>query len=327
METAMTTRATARSAATHFLRVADLGEGELLRLLDVSAEMKAGPPHWVRERRGESVACYFNKPSTRTRVSFETAAYRLGMLPILLRPDELQLSRGEPLSDTGRVLSSYCAAIVVRTFEQSDLEELAGASSVPVINALTDLHHPCQALADLLTIREHCGRLEGLNLTYVGDGNNVAHSLLEACALVGMNVVVACPLGYEPDGGVADHAAEIAAGRGGSVRISNDPREGVRNADIVYTDVWVSMGEESERLKRVTELRDFQVNLELMALANPEAIFMHCLPAHRGQEVSAAVIDGPRSVVFDQAANRLPTEQAVLATATAGRGFNHQGLR
>jgi len=234
----------------------------------------------------------------------------------------MPLGRGEPISDTARVLSSYCDAIVVRTCEQSDVEEMAAAASVPVINALTDLHHPCQALADLLTIREHFGRLEGIKLAYLGDGNNVAHSLLEAGAIAGMDVVAVCPPGYQPDAAIVSAAKERAARDGARVEVVADPRQGVIDADVVYTDVWVSMGEATERLKRVTELREYQVNSDLMSLARPEAIFMHCLPAHRGQEVSAEVIDGPQSLVFEQAANRLPTEQAVLqslTSAAAGR--------
>jgi ornithine carbamoyltransferase len=238
------------------------------------------------------------------------------MLPIMLRPDELQLGRGEPLADTARVLSSYTAAIVVRTFAQATLEELADAASIPVVNALTDDHHPCQALADLLTLRRHYGDLEGIRLAYVGDGNNVAHSLMEAGALAGMHVTVATPRGYEPDPDVTTVTMELAGAHGGSIDVMHDPRRAVTDADAVYTDVWVSMGEDAEHERRVRDLQAYQVNDSLMRAAAPEAVFMHCLPAHRGLEVTAEVIDGPSSIVWEQAANRLPTEQATLRTLT-----------
>jgi ornithine carbamoyltransferase len=244
-------------------------------------------------------------------VSFEAAAHRLGALPIMLRPDELQLGRGEPIADTARVMSSYCAAIVIRTFAQRDVQEMAEAASVPVINALTDDHHPCQALADLLTLRECFGGLEGLQVAYVGDGNNVAHSLMEAATLAGFELWLACPPGYRPD-------EEIASRAGDAVHVVADPREAVAGAQAVYTDVWVSMGDEEERTRRLADLTAYRVDADLMALAAPEAVFLHCLPAHRGEEVTADVIDGPRSAVWQQAANRLPTEQAVLFSLTTG---------
>ena len=300
---------TTLTAQRHLLRISDLDAGELRRLLDLAQTCKREPLAFSDALRGESVACFFSKPSTRTRVSGEAAIWRLGALPIMMRPDELQLGRGEPISDTARVLGAYCAAIFIRTFAQADVEALAEHAGVPVVNALTDDHHPCQALADLLTIREHLGRLDGIRVAYVGDGNNVAHSLMEAGALAGMEVVVACPPGYEPDG-------DIAAATG--TRVTHDPREAVRGAQVVYTDVWVSMGEDAERAARESALEAFRVTPALMAGALPGAIFMHCLPAHRGEEVAAAVIDGPQSVVFDQAANRLPTEQAVLYALTTG---------
>lgn len=302
------------SVPTDFLRIADLDRVGLDDLLNLAAALKDHPTAMLDERRGKTVGCYFNKPSTRTRVSFEAAANRLGMLPIMLRPDELQLGRGEPIADTARVLASFVEAIVVRTFAQADLEEMAAAADVPVINALTDEHHPCQALADLLTLRERFGELEGLRLAYVGDGNNVAHSLLEAGALGGMHVAVASPPGYEPDAAIVAGAEAVAAETGGSVRITDDPAAAVDLADAVYTDVWVSMGEDAERDRRLRDLEPYRVDEALMAKASPRAVFMHCLPAHRGEEVTAAVIDGPTSVVFAQAANRLPTEGAVLAT-------------
>jgi ornithine carbamoyltransferase len=307
--------------ATHrdFLRVTDLNRGSLEGLLALAEGMKAKPHALVDIHRGQAVACFFNKPSTRTRVSFEAAACRLGMLPIMLRPDELQLGRGEPIADTARVLSSYTAAIVIRTFAQAEVEEVAAAASVPVINALTDEHHPCQALADLLTLRERFGSLEGLKVAYVGDGNNVAHSLLQAGAMVGMSVAIATPSGYRPDEEIVADAAEVAMAEGATVLVTGDPEEAVRDAHAVYTDVWVSMGEDAEREERLRDFAPYRVDPELMAHARSDAVFMHCLPAHRGEEVSAAVIDGPRSLVFQQAANRLPTEQAVLSTLIGGR--------
>jgi ornithine carbamoyltransferase len=230
----------------------------------------------------------------------------------MLRPDELQLGRGEPLADTARVLSSFAAASVVRTFAQASLEELAEAASVPVVNALTDAHHPCQALADLLTLRRHYGYLDGLRIAYVGDGNNVAHSLMEAGALAGMHVAVSTPLGYEPDRDVIRRALTLAAEHGGSIQLGHDPHSTVAGADAVYTDVWVSTGEDAERERRLRDLDAYRVDDALMRAAGPGAVFMHRLPAHRGLEVTASVVDGPSSVVWEQAANRLPTEQAAL---------------
>jgi ornithine carbamoyltransferase len=289
------------------LRIADLSPGRLEALLALSTEMKADPRGWLDALPGESVGCYFSKPSTRTRVSIEAAIHRLGALPIMLRPDELQLGRGEPIADTARVMSSYCAAIVIRTFAQRDVQQMAEAASVPVINALTDDHHPCQALADLLTLRERFGGLEGLQVAYVGDGNNVAHSLMEAAALAGFELRLACPPDYRPDD-------QITRAAGEAVNVVRDPREAVAGAQAVYTDVWVSMGDEEERARRLNDLAAYRVDRDLMALAAHDAVFLHCLPAHRGEEVAADVIDGPRSAVWQQAANRLPTEQAVLFT-------------
>jgi ornithine carbamoyltransferase len=312
------TTLTERTTATDLLRIADLTPAQVEQLLDLAARMKAKPYTWVKALRGHSLACFFEKPSTRTRVSFAAAAYRLGMLPIMLRPDELQLGRGEPIADTARVLSSYADAIVIRTFAQHTLEEMAAAARVPIINALSNEHHPCQALADLLTLRERFGRLAGLRLAYLGDGNNVAHSLMEAGALAGMHVVVATPEGYQPDPDVAAIARMIATEQGGSITLITDPRTAVVGADAVYTDVWVSMGEEAEQAQRLHNLAPYQINAEIMALARPHAVFMHCLPAHRGQEVTAEVIDGPASVVWEQAANRMPTEQAAVYLFVTG---------
>ena len=281
----------ATAAPSHLLSVSDLDAEQFAALLDLAGQMKRHPLAWRSVLDGRSVACVFAKPSTRTRVSFEAAIFRLGGLPIMLRPDELQLGRGDPISDTARVLSSYCDAIVVRTFAQSDVLELAQHASVPVINALTDEHHPCQALADCLTLQERFGTLEGLEVAYVGDCDNVATSLKEAAELTGMDLRVAAP----PD----------------------DPRAAVKDARAVYTDVWVSMGQSDTHARRA-RLEPYRVTPELMALAAPDAVFLHCLPAHRGEEVDAAVIDGPRSLVWEQAANRLPTEQALLHALVTG---------
>ncbi len=296
-----------------YLRVADLDESGFAYLLGLAAEMKADPGGWVDSQRGKTVAMYFEKPSTRTRVSFAAAATRLGMQPLGLRPDELQLGRGEPIADTARVLSSYCAAIVIRTFAQSVVEETAAAARVPVINALTDDHHPCQALADMLTLREHFGRLRGLKLAYVGDSDNVARSLVEAGALAGVEIAIASPHAFEPNARAMRAMSEFTAEHHGHVTVVEDPREAVAGADAVYTDVWVSMGAEADADRRLAVFEPYRVTEQLMAAASPDAVFMHCLPAHRGQEVEATVIDGPRSIVFAQAENRLCTEQAVLA--------------
>lgn len=289
---------------TDLLRISELEQAQLEWLLRLAADMKANPLGWVETLPGRTLACFFEKPSTRTRVSFAAAAHRLGLLPLLLRPDELQLGRGEPIADTARVLSSYTAAIVIRTFAQETIEQVAAAADVPVVNALSDQHHPCQALADVLTLQERFGELDGLRLAYVGDGNNVANSLVEIGRLTGIDVVVAAPPGFGPS----------VAG----AQVVEDPREAVEGAHAVYTDVWVSMGEEAERDERLRELAPYQVDLALMAAARPEAVFLHCLPAHRGEEVADDVIDGPQSAVWQQAANRLPTEQALLYALISG---------
>jgi ornithine carbamoyltransferase len=300
------------SMPAHVLRASDLDEEQLADVLRGAERMKRSPYGWTSALPGRTLVALFEKPSTRTRVSLASAAQRLGMLALVLGGDELQLGRGETIEDTARVLSGYCSAIAVRTFEQSKLVRLASAATVPVINALSDDHHPCQALADLLTLHEHFGRLEGLRLAYVGDATNVAHSLLEAGARAGMHVAIGCPDGYGPDRDVVAVASGLAVVHGGSVTVTDDPITAVRDADAVYTDVWVSMGDEAERDARLRDLRPYQVDAQLMSAARREAVFLHCLPAHRGQEVSADVIDGPQSIVFQQAANRLPTAQALI---------------
>ena len=298
----------------HLLRLADLDGDAVHGLLDLAARMKDEPHGFLDAFRGETVACYFEKPSTRTRVSFAAAAHRLGMLPLGLGPSELQLSRGETIADTARTLSAYAAAIVIRTFRQADVDEMARFASVPVVNALTDEHHPCQALADLLTLRERFGRLDGLRVAFVGDGSdNVAHSLIEATALTGIALVVCSPAGCRP----SDEVVLDARAAGGTVELAEDVVDGVAGVDAVYTDVWVSMGDEASAAERRESLEPFSVTPELMARAKPGAVFLHCLPAHRGEEVADEVIDGPRSVVWQQAANREPTEQALLYALVA----------
>jgi len=289
----------------HYLRVADLDADGLTAALDLAAQMKERPHGFLEAIRGDTLVCYFEKPSTRTRISFAAAAERLGMLPVVLGPADLQLGRGETIEDTARTFAGYASAVVVRTFAQETVERMAAVSRVPVVNALTDDHHPCQALADLLTLRERFGALDGLRVAFVGDFDNVTVSLAEAAPLCGFELVVACPDGYEQD----------VAG----ARVVRDPYEAVSGAHAVYTDVWVSMGDEAERSRRMGDFAPYQVDEAVMDAAREDAVFMHCLPAHRGEEVTAAVIDGPRSVVWQQAENRLPTEEAILYALVAGQ--------
>jgi ornithine carbamoyltransferase len=301
-----------------FLSIHDLDGHGLFQLLDVADGLRSDRvPR--DDLRGQTVALIFEKPSTRTRVSFEVAVAELGGYPLPLSSAELQLGRGETIADTGQVLSRYVHGIVVRTFGQDRIEELAAAASVPVINALTDHEHPCQALADLQTIRGVFGKLEGLTLAYVGDGNNVAHSLLLAGALTGMQVRVAHPEGYAPDPDVVERARTIAGSDDAAV-VTTDPIEGVDGADVVYTDVWASMGQEAEVERRTEVFAPYRVDQRLMDAASSGAMFLHCLPAHRGEEVAAEVIDGPASHVFDQAENRLHAQKALLIRLLGGVG-------
>jgi ornithine carbamoyltransferase len=296
----------------NFLSIDDLEPKELLALLDLAERVKAAPSDYADRLTGRSVALVFEKPSTRTRVSFEVAVASMGGHPLALSSSELQLGRGETIEDTGRVMSRYVDAIVLRTFGQDRLEALAQGASVPVVNSLSDYEHPCQILADLLTVREHRGSLEGHVLTYVGDGNNVTHSLLLGGTMAGMHVRAATPPGYEPIPQVVGRAQEIAGEAGGSVQVGNDPRTAAEGSDVLYTDVWASMGQEEEHTERVLVFTPFQVNADLVGRAKPDAIVMHCLPAHRGEEITDEVLDGPRSVVWDQAENRLHTQKALL---------------
>ncbi len=289
-------------------------EKDLIALLELSQSLKnrsmAGEE--AAALKGRSLAMIFEKPSTRTRVSFEVAMTELGGHALYLSPTDLQLGRGETIADTARVLSRYVDGIVYRAFRHEDMLELARHAGVPVINALDNREHPCQALADLLTVREKKGDLKGLKLAYVGDGNNVCNSLLLGCAFTGMNISVGCPDAYRPDAAILEMAKSRAAQTGGNVEVVRNPRLAVKSADVIYTDVWVSMGAEKEKKKREKVFRGYQVNKELVAVAKPECIVMHCLPAHRGMEITDEVIDSPRSVVIDQAENRLHVQKSVL---------------
>jgi ornithine carbamoyltransferase len=295
-----------------FLSVDDLTRDELAALLDRSAKVKAQPGDAAEALRGKSVALIFEKPSTRTRVSFEVAIAATGAHPVVLSSAELQLGRGETIEDTGRVLSRYVDAIVLRTFEQERLEVLAGSATVPVVNALSDFEHPCQCLADLLTVREIKGELAGRTITYLGDGNNVTHSLLLGATKMGMHVRVATPPGFEPIPQIVQRATEIAEQTGGSVLTTNDAREASAGADVLYTDVWASMGQEAEADERALVFPTYALDRSKVEVARPDVLVLHCLPAHRGQEITDEVIDGSHSAVWDQAENRLHTQKALL---------------
>ncbi|KXA99573.1 ornithine carbamoyltransferase [candidate division MSBL1 archaeon SCGC-AAA261O19] len=298
----------------HLISVQDLTDEELKEILDQAGELKekqkSGEPH--ESLRGKTLGMIFAKPSTRTRVSFETAMTQLGGHAIYLGWDTLQLGRGETISDTAQTLSRYVDAVTARLFEHEKIKELAENSGVPVINGLTDLLHPCQAISDLFTIREQKDGFEGLKLAYIGDGNNVCHSLLLSCAKVGMNTSIATPKGYEPNQEIVEKAKQKASEKSSKVKILTDPEKAAFNADVIYTDVISSMGQEEEREQRLKDFQGYQVNSELLSMAKEDVIFMHCLPAHRGEEVTAEVIDGPNSVVFDQAENRLHSQKAIL---------------
>ena len=300
----------------HFLVDTDISPAEQAEILDLADELKTHRAtdrvKAVRPLTGKSIAVLFEKHSTRTRMSFEVGISELGGHPMVIDTQNTQMSRGEPLHDTAAILSGYVDAVVMRTYGQDRLEELAANCDVPVVNALTDFSHPCQALADLQTLRELKGDLKGRTLAYVGDGNNMAHSLLLAGATAGLRVHVATPPGFEPLEQVVRHANEIGAATGGEALVMHDPREAVAGADAVYTDVWASMGQEAEEDSRALVFKPYQLDATLLAQALPDAVVLHCLPAHRGQEVSAEVIDGPRSVIWQQAENRLHAQKALL---------------
>jgi len=294
-----------------FTRVADWSRDELLRVLDLADDLKrkqqAGEEH--RLLPGRTLGMIFQKPSTRTRVSFEVGIYQLGGTGLYLSAGDLQLGRGETIKDTAVVLSRYLDAIMIRTFAQADVEELAAHASIPVINGLTDSSHPCQALADVMTIRERFGRLEGLKVVYLGDGNNVCASLMVACAKLGMDFVAATPASYRPP----EEAVRIARDAGGSVQLTDDPRGAVGAANVLYTDVWTSMGQDAEREQRLRDLAGYGIDAGLVQRASDDAIVLHCLPAHYGEEITEEVLYGPQSAVWDEAENRLHAQKALMA--------------
>lgn len=297
-----------------FLSMADFGTEEIQGILQLAAQMKAGT---VQVRCEKVLGLLFQKASTRTRVSFSVAIYQLGGQVLDLNATVTQVSRGEPTIDTARVLERYLDVVAIRTFEQQEVETFAHYAKIPVINALTDLEHPCQVLADLLTIQEEFGTLAGLTLAYLGDGNNVAHSLMLGCALMGMNVHIATPAEYKPDAGIVQRTRAIAGDRS-NVLITQDPTEAVTGAHVLYTDVWASMGQEDLAATRIPIFQPYQVNEALLAQAEPKAIVLHCLPAHREEEITDAVIEGSQSRVWDEAENRLHAQKALLASLLGG---------
>jgi len=292
------------------LSLVDLSATEVQELLHLAAQLKSGQ---VELRCNKVLGLLFYKASTRTRVSFSVAMYQLGGQVLDLNPDVTQVSRGEPVADTARVLDRYLDVLAIRTFEQQQLENFAHYAKIPVINALSDLEHPCQVLADLLTIQECFGNLSGLTLAYLGDGNNVAHSLLLGCALVGMNVRVATPPGFEPSAAIVERTRTIA-GNQTEVMLTEDPKAAATGAFVLYTDVWASMGQEAVANSRIPVFQPYQINQQLLSVAESRAIVLHCLPAHRGEEITEAVMEGPQSRVWDQAENRLHAQKALLAS-------------
>ena len=303
----------------HFISIHDITVEEFNYLMELAIKLKkehkAGIKHTMLE--GKTLGMIFTKSSTRTRISFEVGMYQLGGHPMYLNANDMQLGRGESIYDTANVMSRFVDGIMIRTYDHQDVLDLAKFGSVPVINALTDYLHPCQAMADLMTVYEHKGTLKGLKLAYVGDGNNVAHSLLFACAKAGMHMSVATPVGYECDKDVVLQAQEDAKETGAQISVFNDPVEAMKDADVVCTDTWTSMGQEAEKAERVKIFQSYQVNKELFSHAKDDAIFIHCLPAYRGYEVTDDIIDGPMSVVFDEAENRMHAQKAILVALMA----------
>ncbi|MCA9488270.1 MAG: ornithine carbamoyltransferase [Myxococcales bacterium] len=298
----------------HLIRIPDWSVAEVADVLRLAAEVKAEPKRFRKALDGQTLAMIFQKSSTRTRVSFEVGMHQLGGTALFLSSRDIQLGRGEPISDTAQVLSRYVDGIMARTYAHADVVGLAEHGTVPVINGLTDFNHPCQALADLQTIQERLGDLAGKKLTYVGDGNNMAHSLMMAAVRTGMHFACASPRNYTMDADYVALARELAEETGATVTETDPPSEGVAGAHVVYTDVWASMGQEAEQAERVVAFAGFQVDEALMEKAHADSIFLHCLPAHRGEEVSAAVCDGPRSAIFDQSENRLHMQKAIMIT-------------
>lgn len=295
-----------------FLKLMDFSSEEVAALIELADDMKKNKEKYFDSLKGQILGMIFEKHSTRTRVSFEAAMLQLGGNAMFLSSNDLQVGRGETIEDTGKVLSGYLDGIMIRTHSHSRIEALAEAASIPVINGLTDLYHPCQALADLLTVYEFKGGFKGNKMVYVGDGNNVAHSLMIASVMVGMDFTLTAPKGYEADAQVIQFAQKISEQTGAELAFIENPLEAVKGADFIYTDVWTSMGQEEEAKERLQVFAPYQVNDELMAEANPDCKFMHCLPAHREEEVSASVMDGEKSVVFQQAENRMHAQKAVL---------------
>lgn len=298
----------------HLLTINDLTKEEINELFSLTEKLKKENKENVAHKllAGKSLGMLFAKSSTRTRVSFEVGIYQLGGQGVFLSSNDIQLGRGESISDTAKVLSRYLDGIMIRTFAHSDVEELAEHGSIPIINGLTDSYHPCQALTDLFTVYEHKGQLSNLKMAYIGDGNNMAHSLLLATTKVGMDISIAIPNDYRPDPEVLQVAKEWARESGSQVEVVTDPLQAAQEADVLYTDVWASMGDEAEKEEREEAFKDYQVNTEVMNVAQDDAIFLHCLPAHRGEEVTADVIDGEQSVVFAQAENRMHIQKAIM---------------
>ena len=298
----------------HLISLHDLSSDEIFDILKLAAklkdETKSGIEHHLL--KGKTLGMIFTKSSTRTRVSFEVGMYQLGGYPLFLSSNDIQLGRGEGIYDTANVLSRFLDGIMIRTFDHKDVTDLAKYGTIPIINGLTDLLHPCQILADLLTISEHKGKLEGLKLAYIGDGNNIAHSLLYGCAKVGMNIAIGSPKSHSCDSEVVQNAISDAKKTGSEILLTEDPAEAIKDADVVYTDTWCSMGQEAEKAERIKIFKDYTIDKELFAKAKSDAVFLHCLPAYRGYEVTEDVIDGPNSVIFDEAENRLHAQKAVL---------------
>lgn len=305
-----------RIMTRHFTRDLDVSADEQRAILDLAAEMKRSPQDFRERLSGATLAMIFQKSSTRTRVSFETGIGQLGGRGIFLSSRDMQLGRGEPITDTGAVLSRYVDLIMIRTFAHDDVQQLAASSRVPVINGLDDVYHPCQILADLQTIQEKKGQLTGVQMVYVGDGNNMTHSLMLGGALAGMHVRVVAPEGYQPNAEIVSEAQAVGEKSGARIEVT-DSMDAVDGADVMVTDTWASMGQEEEHAKRLKVFAGYQIDDSVMARAKSDAIFMHCLPAHRGEEVSVSVIDGPQSVIYDEAENRLHAQKALMAWVAA----------
>lgn len=298
----------------HLLKMLDLSTQEIIDILNLADQLKYEQKHGIAHRllEGKTLGCIFQKASTRTRVSFEVGMYQLGGYPLFLSSNDLQIGRGEPVEDTARVLSRYLDGIMIRTFDQEEVETLAKVGTIPIINGLTDFSHPCQILADLMTIREFKGRLDGLKMCFIGDGNNMMNSLIVGCLKVGMKVAVACPEGYEPDSAVIEFASEV-----GNFEMYRDPRGAARGADVVITDVWASMGQEEEAERRRIAFDGFQINDEVMQYAKSDAMVLHCLPAHKGEEITESVFEAHSAEIFEEAENRLHAQKAVLVKLLA----------